>query len=82
MTLKLDPSGTTPKTRAESVLVVDAVTGQVLYEKNADEGRSPASTQKLLTALVLIESGNLNQKVVVEASDTQVEPVKLGFKPG
>ena len=78
----LDPTGKVPRTRAESVLVADAVTGQVLYEKNADEQRPAASTQKLLTALVIIEGGNLNEKVRVELSDTQVEPVKLGFKPG
>jgi len=82
ITPKLDPSGATPRTRAESVLVEDAVTGQVLYEKNADQLRSPASTQKLLTALVILDSGNLNQRLRVELSDTQVEPVKLGFKPG
>ncbi|MCX6967309.1 MAG: D-alanyl-D-alanine carboxypeptidase [Verrucomicrobia bacterium] len=79
---KLDPAGTTPRTRAESVVVVDALTGQVLYEKNADQQRPPASTQKLLTALVLLDSGDLNQKLKVQASDTQVEPVKLGFKAG
>ncbi|MEI6561663.1 MAG: D-alanyl-D-alanine carboxypeptidase family protein [Verrucomicrobiota bacterium] len=82
VTPALDPSGKTPRTRAESVLVADALTGQVLYEKNADEQRPPASTQKLLTALVIVESGNLNQKLRVELSDTQVEPVKLGFRPG
>ena len=77
VTPELDPSGKTPRTRAESVLVSDALTGQVLYEKNADEQRPPASTQKLLTALVIVESGNLNQKLRVDLSDTQVEPVKL-----
>jgi len=82
VTPSLDPSGKTPRTRAESVLVADALTGQVLYEKNADEQRPPASTQKLLTALVIAETGNLNQKLRVELSDTQVEPVKLGFRPG
>ena len=79
---KLDPAGKTPRTRAESVMVVDAVSGQVLYEKNADQQRPPASTQKLLTALVLLDSGNLDQKLKVQASDTEVEPVKLGFKAG
>ena len=79
---EIDPAGKTPRTRAQSVLVADAVTGHVLYEKNADEQRPPASTQKLLTALVIIESGDLGQKVRVQESDTQVEPVKLGFRPG
>ena len=79
---EIDPAGKTPRTRAQSVLVADAVTGHVLYEKNADEQRPPASTQKLLTALVIMESGDLGQKVRVQESDTQVEPVKLGFRPG
>lgn len=77
-----DPSGTTPRTRAESVLVANAVSGQVLYEKNADEQRPPASTQKLLTALVIIQEGDLDKSVMIRASDTRVEPVKLGVKPG
>ena len=76
-----DSSGI-PRTRAASVLVADAVTGQVLYEKNADQQRPPASTQKLLTALLIVEAGNLDRRVVVAASDTHVEPVTLGIKPG
>src|SRR4051812_325943 len=39
-----------PQTRAASVIVEDARTGEVLYEKNADAPRAAASTQKLLTA--------------------------------
>ena len=75
-------SSGTPRTRAESVLVADAVTGQVLYEKNADQQRPPASTQKLLTALLIVEAGNLDKPLVVAESDTRVEPVKLGFRRG
>ena len=78
----LDPSGGTPRTRAESVVVADAANGQVLYEKNANQMRPPASTQKLLTALLIVEGGNLNQGVRVQLSDTQVEEVKLGIRPG
>ena len=40
-----------PKTSAASVIVVDANNGRILYEKNADQVRQAASTQKLLTAL-------------------------------
>ena len=42
-----------PKTSAASVIVVDANSGSILYEKNADQVRAPASTQKLLTALIV-----------------------------
>ncbi|HEY8650344.1 MAG TPA: hypothetical protein VIL70_05470, partial [Chthoniobacterales bacterium] len=44
-------SGVVPSTRAVSVIVVDARSGGTLYEKNADQVRPAASTQKLLTAL-------------------------------
>jgi len=71
-----------PKTGAASVIVVDANTGQTLYEKNADEVRAAASTQKLLTALIIAEHGFLDQPVVVQTIDTMAEPVKLNIKPG
>jgi D-alanyl-D-alanine carboxypeptidase (penicillin-binding protein 5/6) len=71
-----------PVNHASSVLVLDARTGQVLYEKNADEHRPAASTQKLLTGLIVAESGNLSAPVTVDVSDTWAEPVKLNIQPG
>jgi serine-type D-Ala-D-Ala carboxypeptidase (penicillin-binding protein 5/6) len=71
-----------PKTRAASVIVVDANTGKILYEKNADQIRPPASTQKLLTALIVAESGFLDRPVTVQPTDTMAEPTKLGIKAG
>jgi D-alanyl-D-alanine carboxypeptidase (penicillin-binding protein 5/6) len=71
-----------PKTRAAAVLVTDVRSGQTLFEKNADAPRAAASTQKLLTALVVVESGNLDQEVTVEPTDTMAEPVRLNIKPG
>jgi len=75
-------TSTPPDVKAASVMVVDAKNGKVLYEKNADERRPPASTQKLLTALILSEDGDLDKEVTAEASDTWAEPVVLGLKPG
>jgi D-alanyl-D-alanine carboxypeptidase (penicillin-binding protein 5/6) len=75
-------SSVVPKTRAASVLVEDALSGEVLYEKNADATRAAASTQKLLTALVVAEEGYLDRTVTVQPSDTWAEPVKLNIKPG
>ncbi len=47
-------------------MVVDARTGAVLHEKNADQPRPAASTQKLLTALIIAETGYLDRPVRVE----------------
>jgi D-alanyl-D-alanine carboxypeptidase (penicillin-binding protein 5/6) len=77
----IDPSRP-PAVRAQSVIVVDAETGKVLWEKNADAERQIASTTKLLTALIVAETGNLDKMVTVDPSDTWCEPTKLNFKPG
>ena len=71
-----------PRVRAVSVLVEDARTGEVLYEKNADAQRAAASTQKLLTALIVAEEGYLDQNVTVRTVDTLAEPVRLNIKSG
>ena len=75
-------AGGVPITRAKSVIMVDAKTGQIIYEKNADEPRAAASTQKLLTALIVAEHGFLDRPVTVELVDTLAEPVKLNIRPG
>ena len=71
-----------PKTSAASVMVVDANSGRILYEKNADQVRQAASTQKLLTALIVAETGFLDRPVTVQSVDTMCDPVKLGIKSG
>lgn len=67
---------------APSAIIVDAITGQILFQKNAYSERAVASTQKLLTALIVTRSGPLSDKVIVERSDTLVEPSKLYLKTG
>ena len=63
-------------------MVVDARTGVVLHEKNADQPRPAASTQKLLTALIVAETGYLDRPVTVEPVDTFAEPVRLNIRAG
>jgi D-alanyl-D-alanine carboxypeptidase (penicillin-binding protein 5/6) len=75
-------TGGVPSTRAKSVIMVDAKSGQVIYEKNADETRAAASTQKLLTALIVAEHGFLDRTVTVEPTDMMAEPVKLNIRSG
>jgi len=71
-----------PRVSAGSAIVVDAASGNVLYAGNADQRRPVASTQKLLTALLVAEAGDLDRMIDVEASDTWAEPTKLYIKPG
>lgn len=74
--------GLPPRIGAKSYLVLDAATGRVLHEQNADQSRSVASTQKLITAMVIVEDGSLDEMVTVRKSDTLAEPSKLYLKAG
>ena len=75
-------AATWPSVSAPAAILIDAQTGRVLFEKNADEARAVASTQKLLTAIIIAESGGLHEKISVRPSDVTVEPTRLGIKPG
>jgi len=74
--------GPIPAVRAGRVIVVDGKTGDILAEKNADVRGPVASTQKLLTSLIIVESGNLEEYLVVQESDTDCAPVRIGLKEG
>lgn len=71
-----------PGLRAESAILIDANSGEVLFQKNADQPRQVASTQKLLTALIIARRGDLGAPVTIMPEDTRVEPTKLGLRPG
>ena len=74
--------GPAPKISGDRVIVIDPLTDIVLFEKNADKRGPVASTQKLLTSLIVIESGNLDGNLIVEDSDTRCAPVRIGLKTG
>ena len=67
---------------AKSAILLDAKSGDILYEKNPDEMEYPASATKILTALLIIEQGDLDRHVTIQIEDTKVEPSALEFKPG
>lgn len=74
--------GPPPPITSQRVLVFNPATDEVLYERNADLKGAIASTTKLLTAILIIEAGNLDQEMVVEQSDTECAPVRMGLKAG
>ena len=78
----IEEPGVAPRVRAAAAIVVDANSGTVLHELNADHPRPVASTQKLLTALIIAEAGNLDAPVKVASPDTWAEPTMLYIKPG
>lgn len=74
--------GPMPQISADRVIIIDPESDEVLFDKNADKRGAIASTTKLLTALLVVEAGDLDQIVTVEQSDTQCAPVRLGIKAG
>ena len=69
-------------TSAASAILVDADSGRVLYEQNADAKMLIASTTKILTALVAIREGDLNQVVTVKREATLTEGSSMYLKEG
>jgi D-alanyl-D-alanine carboxypeptidase (penicillin-binding protein 5/6) len=76
------PATPPPKIVGESAIVIDVVSGRVLYAKNADTPRPVASTQKIITALCILDAGDIDKPVTISASDGACEPTKLDLKPG
>lgn len=76
------PDAPPPGIYAESALVVDINRGSVLYAKNADSRRAVASTQKIITALCVVDAGDLDKQVRIAATDGNCEPSKLGLRAG
>jgi len=76
------PPQAPPRIVGESAIVVDIGSGRVLYAKNADLPRPVASTQKIVTALCVLQTGDIDRVVRITAEDANCEPTKLGLKPG
>lgn len=71
-----------PEVSAQHAILIDAKTGKVLYEKNAEEKAYPASITKIMTALLAIENGKLDHKVKVTESAIGVEGSSIYLAPG
>jgi len=68
---------------ARAALLMDASTGRVLYQKEADLRLPPASTTKILTAILALESGRkLTESLTVSKEATRVPASKLYLRQG
>lgn len=76
----LDGNDHFPIMSAQSVLAIDIVSGVTLYEKNPDEKLLPASTTKIVTALVALDYYNLDQ--VLTVGNIKVEGQKMRLVSG
>ncbi|MDF2569590.1 MAG: dacB 3 [Sporomusa sp.] len=71
-----------PAMSAQGAILMDAKTGQVLYDRNMNKKLAPASTTKILTAIIAIESGRLDEIVHVSAHAAATGGSSLNLYPG
>ena len=67
---------------AQKAIVMDAETGRVLYEKNADERALIASTTKIMTALIVCEQCNVLDRVRIPKEAVGIEGSSMYLKQG
>lgn len=71
-----------PSISAKSAVVISADTGEIVYSHNAQEKLPMASTTKIMTTLLCIESGNLEEEFVVDSEAIKVEGSSMGLVEG
>lgn len=74
--------GLNRKVQARSALLVNAASGEVLFSRNPKEPLPPASTVKLLTALLVYEQTQLKGQVLIQRADTLVVPSRIPLRAG
>ena len=67
---------------ADSAILLDAATGRVLYEKNADQRKLIASTTKIMTALLVCEQCNVLDRVRISKEAVGIEGSSMYLKEG
>ncbi|MBI5849035.1 MAG: D-alanyl-D-alanine carboxypeptidase [Nitrospirae bacterium] len=68
--------------KARGAVVMEAGTGRVLFAKNPELRLFPASTTKLMTALVVLDRMRPDDIVTVSARAAAAPPTKVGLRPG
>ena len=71
-----------PKVEAQAAILIEADTGRILWEKNAHEPKAMASTTKIMTCILALESGMLDDVVTVSKRAARAPEVKLRLKAG
>lgn len=67
---------------SQSAVVMDCKTGRVLWQKNMDKEMPMASTTKIMTAVIALESGKTEETVVAGKNAATAPKVKMGLSTG
>ncbi len=71
-----------PDIKAKAGILIDGMTGKVLYNKNGEEQRYPASTTKIMSLIVALEHGNLDDIVTASNRAANTEGSSLWLTEG
>jgi D-alanyl-D-alanine carboxypeptidase len=71
-----------PKVTSQAAILIDADSGEVLYSRAADKRLPMASTTKIMTGILAIESLDLDGTVTISANAASTYGSMLGFKQG
>lgn len=71
-----------PSVSADGAILIDAATGTILFGKNVDSPYPPASTTKLMTALLTLEKCNMDEVVTVGKYPPSIDGSRIGLKEG
>ncbi|MGL4740466.1 MAG: serine hydrolase [Sarcina sp.] len=71
-----------PDVTAEGMVLIDATTGNILADKNSKERFAPASTTKVMTALLTLENTKLTDVVTIGENPPFVDGSRIGLKEG
>lgn len=77
-----DANGTNLQLYAQSAVLMDAGSGRILYEKNGYEMKPMASTTKIMTCILALEYGNMEDYVEVSSYAASMPKVKLNMQTG
>lgn len=69
-------------TNAKGVILIDSDSGKVLHSKNMDVKLQMASTTKIMTTILTIESGNMDEPFTVDSNAIRVEGSSMGLMDG
>ena len=67
---------------AQSAVLMDAASGRVLFEKEGETVRPMASTTKIMTCILTLENGNLDDEVEVSDYAASMPDVQLHIRKG
>lgn len=71
-----------PQVTAKSAIVIEAKTGEVIYARDVEEQRYPASTTKMMTLIVALEKGNLHDVVTASKAASETEGSSIWLEEG